>query len=72
MGGVGNRAAEEAALLVLGLKPRGSSLAGRAPLGFGESQNHMDLGCSLFSCGLGSRRHFAWKKGGERTLAGET
>ena len=28
------------------------------------------LGCSLLPHGLGSRRDFAWKKRGERTLAG--
>ena len=30
----------------------------------------MALGCSLLPCGLGSSRDFAWKKKGERTLAG--
>ena len=28
------------------------------------------LGCSLLPHGLGSKRDFAWKKRGERTLAG--
>ena len=66
--GVGNGAAEEdwhwdlnpgtAAMLVL--------LAGY----FGQSQDHVTLGCSLLPHGLGRRRDFAWKKRGERTLAG--
>ena len=36
----------------------------------GKSQYHVALGCSLLTHGLGSWRDFAWKKRGERTLAG--
>ena len=64
----------------LGFKPRHSShnwggenhaaLAEWGPCGFDESQDHVALGCSLLPTGLGSRRDFAWKKRGERTLAG--
>ena len=53
------------------LKPRPSSHAERRGLrGFGESQDQEALGCSCLPCGLGSKRDFAWKKRGERTLAG--
>ena len=38
--------------------------------GLGESQDHAALGCSLLPRGLVSRRDFAGKKRGERTLAG--
>ena len=37
---------------------------------FGESQDHVALGYSFLPRGLGSRRDFAGKKKGERTLAG--
>ena len=36
-----------------------------------RTEDHMILECSLLPCGLGSRRDFAGKKRGERTLAGE-
>ena len=35
-----------------------------------RTEDHMILECSLLPCGLGSRRDFAGKKRGERTLAG--
>ena len=47
-----------------------AALAEWGPWGFGKRESHMALGCSLLPCGLGSRRDFAWKKRGERTLAG--
>ena len=46
------------------------ALAEWGPQGLGESQDHTALGYSLLPRGLGSRRDFAWKKRGERTLAG--
>ena len=49
--------------LALGFKPRRGSHAG-------AFWDHAALGCSLLPRGLGSRRDFAWKKRGERTLAG--
>ena len=55
---------------MLGFKPgRGSHLAclfGNTHL-FGD---HVALGYSLLPHGLGSRRDFVWKEGGEKTLAG--
>ena len=69
MGGVRNGAAEEdwywdlnpgVAAMLFFLRPRG----------FGESQDHTALGCSLLPHDLGSRRDIAWKERGERTLAG--
>ena len=47
--------------LAQGFKPRHSSYTG---------EDHAALGCSLLPSGLGSRRDFAGKKRGERTLAG--
>ena len=39
--------------------------------GFGRiGWDYTASGCSLLPRGLGSRRDFAWKKRGERTLAG--
>ena len=35
-----------------------------------KGEDHVVLGCSFLPCGLGSRRDFAGKKRGERTLAG--
>ena len=35
-----------------------------------KREDHMVLGCLFLPCGLGSRRDFAKKKRGERTLAG--
>ena len=49
--------------LVLGFKPRPSSHVGL--LGTMQLQ-----GAPFLPHGLGSRRDFAWKKRGERTLAG--
>ena len=40
------------------------------PCSFGKSWDHAALGCSLLPRGLDSRRDFAWKKKGERILAG--
>ena len=41
----------------------------RGPCGFGEErEDHSVLGCSFLLRGLGSRRDFAGKKRGERTL----
>ena len=53
----------------------------RGPCGFGEKtedhavleerkEDHVALGCSFLPRSLGSRRDFAGKKRGERTLAG--
>ena len=44
----------------------------REPRSFdgGGREDHVALGCSLLPCGLGSRRDFAGKERGERTLAG--
>ena len=36
----------------------------------GKEEDHEVLECFFLPCGLGSRRDFAGKKGGERTLAG--
>ena len=47
-----------------------AALAEWGPHGFDESQDHAALGCSLLPHGLGSRRDFAWKKRGDRTVAG--
>ena len=44
-----------------GIKPRCGSHA---------SGDHVALGCSLLPHGLGSKKDFAWRKIGERTLAG--
>ena len=46
------------------------ALAEWGPHGFDESLDYAALGCSLLPRGLGSRRQFAWKERGERTLAG--
>ena len=35
-----------------------------------RKEDHVVLGCSFLPCGLGSRRDFARKKRGERSLAG--
>ena len=40
------------------------------PHGLGESQDHVALGCSFLPRGLGSKRDFARKKRGKRTLSG--
>ena len=41
------------------------------PCSFGRvGWDHAALGCSLLPRGLDSRRDFAWKKKGERILAG--
>ena len=40
------------------------------PRGFGKSWNCEASGAPFLPRGLGSRRDFAWKKRGERTLAG--
>ena len=45
----------------------------RGPYGFGEKrEDQVVLECSFLPRGLGSRRDFAGKKRGERTLAGGT
>ena len=59
MGGVGNGAAEEDRPWDLNL--------GTAAV---KREDHVVLECSLLPRSLGSRRDFAWKKRGERTLAG--
>ena len=35
-----------------------------------QGEDHVALRCSLLPRALGNRRDFAWKKRGERTLAG--
>ena len=81
MGGVGNGAAEEdgpwdlnpgTAAKERERGPCGFGREGRGSCSFGEvsREDHAVLGCSFLPCGLGSRRDFAGKKRGERTLAG--
>ena len=76
MGGVGNGAAEEDWRWNLNtgttatLGENHEALAEWGPPGFDEIQENTSLGCSLLPRGLDSRRDFAWKKRGERTLAG--
>ena len=58
--------------LALGFKPRPGSHREGGLCGFqGEGEDHVVLGCSFLPRGLGSKRDFAGKKKGERTLAGE-
>ena len=59
MGGVRNGAAEED--WHWDLNPGAAAMPG---------EDHAALGCSHLPHGLGSRRDFAWKKRGERTVAG--
>ena len=76
MGGVGNGAAEED--WCRDLNPGTTVMPGEdcvalaewGPHDLGESQDNVALGCSFLPHGLGSRRDFAGKKRGERTLAG--
>ena len=68
MGEVGNGAAEED--WRWDLNPGVAAMPRWGPHGLGKCQDHEALGCSLLPHGLGSRRDFAWKTRGERTLAG--
>ena len=68
VGRVGNGAAEKDWFrdLYPGVQPYQGG-----PRGFGRvGLDHSALGCSLLPCGLCSRRDFAWRKRGERALAG--
>ena len=47
-----------------------AALAEWGPHGFGERVDHVALGCSFLPCSLGSRRDFAGKRRGEKTLGG--
>ena len=67
---------------MLGFKPRRGSHRGRGPHGSevngedhavlmeGKEEDHVVLECFFLPRSLGSRRDFAGKKRGERTLAG--
>ena len=52
------------------LNPGAAAMGRGGPCSLDKSQDHMALGCSLLPHDLGSRRDFAWKKRGERTLVG--
>ena len=55
----------------LGFKPRlGSHKEGGSHDSEGKGEDHVVLECFFLPRGLGSRRDFARKKRGERTLAG--
>ena len=57
--------------LALGFKPRHGSHMREDHAVLGEKrEDHAVLGCSFLPRGLGSRKDFAGKKRGERTLAG--
>ena len=62
MGGVGNGAAED-------LNPEVAALMGITTR-LGQRLGPLGFGVRSLPCGLGSRRDFAWKKRGERTVAG--
>ena len=47
-----------------------AALAEWGPHGFGEREDHVALGCSFLPRSLGSRRDFAGKRRGEKTLGG--
>ena len=79
VGGVGNGAAEED--WRWDLNPGTAAIPGEDHIALAEKgedhialaekgEDHTALGCSLLPRGLGSKRDFAWKKRGERTLAG--
>ena len=69
MGGVGNGAAEEDWRRDLNLGM--AAIEGEDHEVLEEKrEDHVVLGCSFLPRGLGSRRDFAGKKRGERTLAG--
>ena len=55
-----------------GRGPRDFGGEGRGSCSFGKvnKEDHVVLECSFLSCSLGSRRDFARKKRGEKTLAG--
>ena len=69
VGGVGNGAAEKDGRWDLNLGTAATEGKDHAVLKE-EREDHVVLGCSLLLHSLGSRRDFAGKKRGERTLAG--